>query len=157
MKTARLIIASIVLCAPMVLMGGTTGKIAGRVTDAKSGEPLVGANVLLMGTSFGASSRVDGSYVILNIPPGVYDLRFTLVGFGTTLVTAVRVSTDQTTTVDRTLDAASVGMAEIVVEAVTNGAAGRHSKHRRYQQRADQDHAGEGLRRGAADAGRCCG
>lgn len=118
MATVRLIIASIVLCAPMVLMGGTTGKIAGRVTDAKSGEPLVGANILLMGTSLGASSRMDGSYVILNIPPGVYDLRFTLVGFGSTLVKAVRVTTDQTTTVDRTLDAASVGMAEIVVEAV---------------------------------------
>ena len=42
------------------LLAGTTGKIAGRIVDAESGEPLTLANVLIEGTSMGAASDFDG-------------------------------------------------------------------------------------------------
>src|SRR5690606_19848821 len=46
-----------------------TGKIAGTITDAESGETLVGVNVLIEGTTQGSVTDVDGYYVILNVSP----------------------------------------------------------------------------------------
>ena len=40
-----------------IVLAGTTGKIAGRITDAETGEPLIGANVIITGTSLGAARR----------------------------------------------------------------------------------------------------
>ncbi len=99
------------------MIAGTTGKITGHVTDAGTGESLVGANLLLVGTPLGASTGADGSYVILNIPPGVYDLRVTLVGYGPTLIKGLRIVADQTTTIDARLEVSAVGMAEVVIQA----------------------------------------
>ncbi|MFH1011500.1 MAG: carboxypeptidase-like regulatory domain-containing protein, partial [bacterium] len=54
------------------LFAGTTGKIAGFVKDAASGEPLIGANILVEGTTLGASADVEGYFFIINVPPGTY-------------------------------------------------------------------------------------
>ncbi|HIL58293.1 MAG TPA: carboxypeptidase-like regulatory domain-containing protein, partial [Rhodothermales bacterium] len=53
------------------------GKIAGRVTDAGSGEPIPGANVLVVETSQGSAADLDGYYTILNVSPGTVTLRIT--------------------------------------------------------------------------------
>ncbi len=50
--------------------GGNYGKIVGRVTDKETREALVGANILILGTSLGATTDSDGRYVILKVPPG---------------------------------------------------------------------------------------
>ena len=42
------------------LLAGTTGKIAGRVTDRQSGDAIIGANVMITGTNLGASTDTDG-------------------------------------------------------------------------------------------------
>ncbi|MDZ7413153.1 MAG: carboxypeptidase-like regulatory domain-containing protein, partial [candidate division KSB1 bacterium] len=57
---------------------GTTGKIAGVVKDADSGEPLPLANVTLKGTYLGAATDVKGRYHILSVPPGTYTLVVTM-------------------------------------------------------------------------------
>ena len=51
------------------------GKISGVVRDASTSEVLIGANVLIEGTTIGAATNVEGYYVILNVPPGSYNLR----------------------------------------------------------------------------------
>ncbi|MGB6067422.1 MAG: carboxypeptidase-like regulatory domain-containing protein, partial [Desulfomonilaceae bacterium] len=66
----------------MNLFAGTTGKIAGKVIDAKTKEPMIGVNVLIVGTTMGAATDVSGNYFILNIPPGVYELKASTVGYG---------------------------------------------------------------------------
>ena len=53
---------------------GPTGKISGKVTDVSTGEPLVGANVMIAGTVFGASTDEVGDNFINNIPPGSYEV-----------------------------------------------------------------------------------
>ncbi len=83
------------------LWAGSTGKIAGVVTDAETGEPLPGVNVIIVGTNFGASTDIDGTYVILNVPPGVYTLEFSYIGYQTVRVKDVRVNVDFTTRVDQ--------------------------------------------------------
>ncbi|MDI6767690.1 MAG: TonB-dependent receptor [Bacteroidota bacterium] len=57
------------------------GKISGTVVDKQSKEPLIGANVLILGTTMGAATDIDGNYVILNVAPGTYDLCVTYVGY----------------------------------------------------------------------------
>jgi iron complex outermembrane receptor protein len=58
-----------------------TGTLAGEVTDAETNEPLPGANVVLTGTSLGASVGADGSYRIEEVPEGSYTVRVSFVGY----------------------------------------------------------------------------
>jgi hypothetical protein len=54
---------------------GTTGKIAGRIIDSNTNEPLVAANVIIEGSLMGATTDNDGLYYIINIPPGTYNVQ----------------------------------------------------------------------------------
>ena len=100
-----------------IALGGTTGKIAGRIVDAATGEFLPGANVTIEGTQFGATSNVDGNYFILNIPPGVYSLRVSHVGYIAKVVRNVRVIVDMTTTLDFTISTREIQADEVIVSA----------------------------------------
>lgn len=59
----------------------TTGSLAGVVTDAKTGEPLIGATVLLEGTEFGDATDENGRYIIRNIPTKTYNIKASFIGF----------------------------------------------------------------------------
>ncbi len=100
------------------LYAGVTGKIAGKVTDAQTGEELIGINVLIDGTTIGAATGLDGTYIINNIEPGVYTLVFSGVGYQKKKVTDVRVSSDFTTRIDIQLSSEAISLETIVVEAV---------------------------------------
>ena len=65
----------------VAVFGGTTGKIAGRIIDRESGEPLVGVNVVIEESYLGASSDSDGRYFIINISPGIYSLQVSMIGY----------------------------------------------------------------------------
>lgn len=91
---------------------GTTGKIAGKVVDATSREPLVGVTVLVEGTKLGASTDIEGRYAIINIPPGTYTLAVSLIGYHPTRTTLVKVSVDLTTTINFELKESSVAIGE---------------------------------------------
>ncbi|MGE5681523.1 MAG: carboxypeptidase regulatory-like domain-containing protein [Bacillota bacterium] len=96
MKLRRLFLLLLFLL-PQLLYGGTVGKIKGKVTDSKTGEPLTGANVVVAGTTQGATSDVNGEYVIQNLSPGIYNLKVSFIGYRPTAVSEVRVNADLTT------------------------------------------------------------
>ncbi len=52
------------------MLWAQTGKIRGTVVDESTGEPIIGANVVLQGTSRGAATDLDGFFVVLAIQPG---------------------------------------------------------------------------------------
>ena len=58
------------------------GDVSGRVSDAKSGDFLPGANVVLDGTNYGVSSDRSGMFKINNVPEGSYTLKVTYIGYG---------------------------------------------------------------------------
>jgi outer membrane receptor protein involved in Fe transport len=99
------------------IVAGTTGKIAGKVTDAQTNETLVGVNVVIEGTTSGGSSNVDGEYFILNIPPGTYSVKASAVGYKPVITNNVIVTVDQTTRINFSLLSQSVEMSDVVVTA----------------------------------------
>lgn len=97
------------------LFAGTTGKLAGKVRDDSTGEPLVGVNLVLTGTDMGAATDEDGAYFVLQIPPGTYDLSATMIGYQEVIVKNVRIKIDLTTNIDINLSPGVVGLEEITV------------------------------------------
>ncbi len=117
-KILRIFFISLyLLTAQINLFGGTTGKIAGKATDKKSGEPLIGVNIILLGTTTGSATDVDGSYFILNIPPGTYKVKASLVGYSTITFDNVKVSVDQTTKLDFQMSEEAIEISNVVVTA----------------------------------------
>ncbi|MHB8579803.1 MAG: TonB-dependent receptor [Ignavibacteriaceae bacterium] len=57
--------------------------IEGYVKDAKTREPLFGANVMIVGTGMGAATDMSGKYVFSNVLPGLYTIRATYIGYKT--------------------------------------------------------------------------
>ncbi|MCU7498930.1 MAG: TonB-dependent receptor [Bacteroidota bacterium] len=94
---------------------GTTGKIAGRVVDAATREPLPFVNIVVVGTSMGAATDMDGYYSILNLAPGTYSLKASAIGYNSTTVQNVKVSIDLTTKIDFDLSETSVQLNQDVV------------------------------------------
>ena len=105
------------LCCSSYLWAGTTGKIAGRITDSETGESLPFVNVIVEGTTMGAASDPDGYYVILNIPPGRYDVVARMMGYQEYRITDVKVSIDFTTWLDFNLNPTAVEVEGITVTA----------------------------------------
>ncbi|MBI9060179.1 MAG: TonB-dependent receptor [Labilibaculum sp.] len=101
-----------------IIEAGTTGKIKGKIVDNKTGEALIGVNVLLDGTTLGAATDIDGFYIILNIPPGKYKLKVSYIGFASILAD-VNINVDLTTTQNFNLVDQTVGLDLITVTAET--------------------------------------
>ena len=95
----------------------TTGKIAGTVVDAATGEPLPGVNVLIDGTTQGTATNIDGEYVIIGVRPGTYTIVASFVGFAVERREGVQVNVDLTTTVDFRLREEVFEGEEVVVTA----------------------------------------
>lgn len=81
------------------VFAATTGKISGYITDQSTGEPLVGANVVLRGTPLGAASDMSGYYAILNVSPGTHVIEAFMIGYAKVTVTDVIVEIDLTTNI----------------------------------------------------------
>jgi outer membrane receptor protein involved in Fe transport len=119
MKYVTILCLCLLLPATYIAYAGNTGKLAGDVKDSQTGEAMVGANVVLEGTTMGAATNIDGHYVILNVPPGKYTLIASAVGYNRKSVTGVSVSIDLTTTIDFSLGSTVLAVGEEVVITAT--------------------------------------
>ena len=115
-KTFTLLLCVLFL-STLMLIAGTTGKIAGRVTDKDTGEPLAGVNVVVRGTSMGAATDMDGNYSILTIPPGRFTVNAMMIGYATLSIEDVRVNVDLTTNINFELGVESIRGEEVIVVA----------------------------------------
>src|SRR6266550_1617633 len=93
--------------------------IEGRVVDSTSRQPLISAEVLVVGTTIRALSDREGRFRIANAPGGAVTLRAKFIGYR---VAVQRVTTipGETATVDFPLVAAPVGLEAVVVTATGN-------------------------------------
>ncbi len=94
------------------------GTLSGKVTDAKSGEDLIGANVMVVNTKFGASTDIEGKFQIKKIPAGVYDVRITFMGYETKLISGVEIKSGETTPLTVSLgEDQGIQQQEVVISA----------------------------------------
>ena len=116
-KIKCLIISSLVIVTVIFsssLFAGITGKISGKITDAATGEALPGCNVQIVGTMLGAAANEKGEYFIINIPPGRYTVRATMMGYKTVNTTNAQVMVDLTTNVNFAMETTVIEMGEEV-------------------------------------------
>ena len=99
------------------VLGQTTGKIVGQVTEAATGEPLPGANVIIEGSSRGAATNFDGEFFIINVTPGTYTVKVRMMGYETVLVEGIRVSVNRSANIDVKMNLAVIEGKEVVVVA----------------------------------------
>lgn len=109
-----LVIGLLIPVGQSLLFAGITGKISGVVTDAETGQALPGANVLVDGTSLGAATDLEGYYTILNIPPGVYSIKVSMMGYTPVIIDNIRIRMDLTTNIDASLNSTVLETGESV-------------------------------------------
>jgi len=97
--------------------GGTTGKISGKVLDKETKEPIIGANIVIQGTYFGAATDIEGYYYINNVTPGKYNVVISAIGYHKITFENVVVRIDLTTNLDVDLTSEAITLGEVVVQA----------------------------------------
>lgn len=110
---------SLLACVVLLFSGNAmaqTGKLSGVVRDVNGGT-LPGANVVVRGTTLGATTDTDGYYAIINVSPGFITVSASLVGYETVVMQDVNVIGSQTSTVNFTLKESTLELSEMVVTA----------------------------------------
>lgn len=108
------ILAMIFMVIPSLVFGAS-GKIRGTVTDEKTKEGLVGASITLVGTNYGAATDIDGNFTILNLAPGTYSIRASLIGYSSTTINNIKVNEDLSTEVNFKLTSSEVQLGEVII------------------------------------------
>ena len=75
------ILASLLVARPLTAQ--TEASLSGEVTDETTGEPLVGATIRLVGTLLGASTDMNGQFLLPIVPVGAYQVEISLMGYST--------------------------------------------------------------------------
>jgi len=96
---------------------GVTGILEGRITDKQTNEPLVGVNVVIVGTGFGAASDAEGYYRVNNVRAGIYEVRFSIIGYKTVLMTKVTIIPDLRTRLNVEMAASAIELGTVEVRA----------------------------------------
>ncbi|MCK4420198.1 TonB-dependent receptor [candidate division WOR-3 bacterium] len=117
MYTRQKVIWFLLFLFSMQLYAGITGKIAGKIVDAKTGEPLPMVNIFIPGTRFGAATDKQGAYYILQLPPGKYTLIGRMMGYKDVTVKGVRVIADRTAIINFDLESTLIKGVGIIITA----------------------------------------
>jgi hypothetical protein len=117
-------------------MGGTdprTGELVGTVIQTSNRQPIPSANIVLVRTTMGTASGIDGRFSLSGIPVGTYTVRISCVGFRTLNVTDVTIGTGRATQVNVALDEQPVELSDEVVSRGSYFAAPREITTSNYR------------------------
>lgn len=104
-----------------LIINAQTGKIIGKIIDAKTGETLPGATVLIDGTTKGASADFDGNFSLTGLQAGKYTLVASYITYDNKKFLDVVVKANDVTEFNIGLDQSnSQNLTEIVVQAEMN-------------------------------------
>lgn len=92
-----------------------TGTISGTITDSKTTEAIIGANVVIQGTSVGAATDIDGNFSIKNVKPGTYTLSVSFITYKTHTIPDVVVEANKISSITVAMLEDSQELEEVVV------------------------------------------
>lgn len=93
------------------------GKLSGKVIDRESKEPLIGASVVVQGTSFGAATDIEGIFRILNVPAGTYTIQTSYIGYQPVTIRDITVIGGLTREVNFELPSTAIEQQPVVITA----------------------------------------
>ena len=117
MKILSLLIMIMFLTIHSNVSAQNSGSIYGKIVDSATGEDLIGANILLEGTTIGAASDIEGNFIISNIPSGSYSLIASMIGYSKLTVTNLQVNSGENNKIDLALVPEAVETEEVVITA----------------------------------------
>ena len=97
MRRIQWVLTLSLLLAGSASYAGISGKIMGRVIDSQTQGPLIGVNIIIEGTTLGAASDAQGNFVIINIPPGTFSVKASMIGYKPVIIQNIRLKVDLTT------------------------------------------------------------
>ncbi len=125
---AKLLILFI-LFSSLSVLNAASGKITGRVIDKQTGEAIPSANIVIthsilpngtetpINSPLGAAADIEGYYFILNVPPGVYVVKASSIGYTSVIQRLVQVDLDRTINLNFELTPSAIEMNQIVITA----------------------------------------
>ena len=109
-----ILLAGAILCAAAPAAGQERGTISGTVTEELSNRPLIGAQILVVGTGIGTISGAGGRYTLTNVPAGEIRVQFQLIGYKTVERT-VTLGAGVTDRLDVSMAQTAIALDEVVV------------------------------------------
>ena len=92
-----------------------TGSIKGNIKDGTTGESIVGATIILLGTTQGTVADIDGNFAFPKVKVGSYNVAVSFISYKTDTIKNVTVYPDQATVINTTLFEENKQLQEIVV------------------------------------------
>jgi len=102
------------LCVSVLAIAGT-GRVKGTVTDAKTGEPIIGANVIITGTTTGTVTQWDGTFSLEGLDPGSYSITVSFISYEPKVFSEVAVAEVTPAVLNVGLSESTVDIGEVAV------------------------------------------
>lgn len=96
------------------------GSFKGRIVDSQTGDPLIGANVIIQNTSLGAAADLEGKFQIRNIPAGPRTIKISYIGY-VSVTRQVTINENETTEQEFKLVAQAITGETVVITAQARG------------------------------------
>ncbi|WP_233496603.1 TonB-dependent receptor [Mucilaginibacter hurinus] len=117
-KLLSVLFALLTTAASGDLFAQSTGKIAGKIIDQKTSETLIGATVMVDGTTKGVATNVDGQYTLSGLAPGKYSITVKYMGYQSKSISDISVKAGDVTNLNVALsESTSQALSEVVIKA----------------------------------------
>jgi outer membrane receptor for ferrienterochelin and colicins len=100
-----------------VLSQPISGTLKGTVTDAETGQPVIGANVTIQGSFLGSSTDVTGKYAISRVPVGTYVVTVSMIGYDRLKMEGINVVAGVVTKLDVVLRSSPIQSEPVIITA----------------------------------------
>jgi len=115
-QVLHLFIILIILPAT-ILAQSTELSVYGKVVDDLTKEPLIGANIIVVGTNFGTATNIEGEFSINNVPPNTYQIRASIIGYNSVTKTDISVMPGRPAQVNFELSTTAIELENVVVQS----------------------------------------
>ena len=105
------------LIGELVSIFAQQGSLSGKITDAETGEDLIGTTIVIQGTTKGTITDFEGNYLLDNISPGSYNIVISFISYDQQII-QVKITGGETTVLNTALKQATIGLDEVVIKKV---------------------------------------